>query len=336
MSTTKIDRTNEPYPLIIDKPTDMAKTNIIDNNLKRPGIMILPGGSLKLNSFYRQPLEQHVYQDDASLDSLFSINSLPRIQITASHHDARRSAVWCMGTFQFTCNKITAGTCVLVTAAPNGEYGVNSVLKLGTLTGCRFGVLATGQRDFTCTIKKCVQTIWEKDDAEIGGGHAFYANESYKGTEFLRLRNCKVRIGQALGVPAHNGLRVNASMTAKFKGSYGVDYECLDDQNPCGALDVFQASGVARINWKHPGVDAQNTVAIAYRLGYNGQWGDPDANFGLTGKFDHSLAPNQLIRSAALHMTKQFCFLLGVEMIGASRVDAYGVVNKWGLKESAL
>lgn len=119
--------------------------------------------------------------------------------------------------------------------------------------------------------------------------------------------------------------------TVKFKGAWGVKYTCLDDQNPGGAIDSFQSSGTAVVNWKHPGGSFQNPQFMAGRLG-DGQasFGTPPSDFVLSGSFDSSKAPDQTVNTLNVHVLGGMIRANSLRVKG--KVDCYGVAQplfKW-------
>lgn len=337
-----IDRTKEPLPLIIETAEDLSNVILIDNNPTRPAVVILNGGSLKLKSGIRATDQPYAPDTDPGLGKLFNGSILPVLQIGFSHHDFARAFVVCMGSFRLKAESIKATTCVLVLANPDGTYGVDSKVDIAKLTECKFGVLATGQKNLSVNVAETYLSLWTKDDAVLGGGHVLYCNESNrydnKGqiVEFLRVLGLTARLGKVRALPKQAAVRVNASPTVKFKGTWDVDYECLDDQNPCGAFDAFNSSGVARVNWIHPGVDAQNTVYLAFRVGDQTSFGTPNGNFIISGTFDYSKAPDQSARAFAMHTVSGKVFFATCRTNGLAKPDIYGMVNKFGLLDQAI
>ena len=289
-----LDRTNEPRPLVIDADTDMSDTLLIDDNGTRPAVLLL-SGTFKLGGARRSPNGVQERDNDPGLGSIFDGTFQPRLKITFSHHDFDRAFVAAMGTFKFECGTMTADTCVSVTASPDGSYGHGSTIKLGTISGYRFGILASGQQDLDVSITEATSASWNNGE---GPGHTFYGNESRltATSEYLRLKGVKIRIGKSRSVAMATGVRGD-HVTTKFKGSWGVDYECLDDKNACGAFDQYGSSGIARVKWVHPGGDAMNGNFAAFRCGGEATFGPPAGKFIVSGFFDCTRAPDQTVTS---------------------------------------
>ena len=323
-----IDRTDEKLPLIVRRETVIEGT-LVDDNPSRPAIVVLPGGSLKVGEVRRTVSIRWVESDDPGIGWIFG-QELPKVEIGMSHHDFARAAIVGLGTVHIEADLISSNAGVLLTAGPAGEYGKGSTVTIKELTGFREGVLASGQERLEVTIDEAVAALWPDEPA----GHTFYANESFLGKEFLRVKGVKLRIGSVRAVARASKIRVD-HYTAKFKGAWGVDYQCFDDQNPCGALDAFDASGKANVVWKHPGGDAQNPVALAFRLADRAGFGNAESKFVLSGLFDHSLAPDPKTRAAALHMLDrpQRSFVSDVTLKGRARADAYDGVVTTGMVE---
>lgn len=322
-----LDRSFEPAPLIVRKDTDMSGVDLIDNNPSRPAVIVV-GATFKLRSFSRDANGVVVRASDPPLDNVFDTKQLPKQKIDFSHHDFARAGIVAMGSFHVSCEEMHADTCVLVLAESDGTYGEDSTLNLGRLTGFRHGVLATGQKNLTVNIQDATAALWP--DEESGPGHAFYANEARYRGEHMRLLGCKLRIGKSRAVAMSSRVRVD-HVTAKFKGAWDVDYECLDDENPCGALDEYDSSGTAKINWRHPGGDSQCGIFIAFRCGDGTPFGKPNGKFFVSGHFDTSLAPDPSVRALALHMKQQTAFFKDVELKGKAKPDLYGGLDGSGL-----
>lgn len=323
-----IDRTDERLPLIV-RGEQVIDGTLVDDNPDRPAVVLLPGASLKVGEIRRAVTIRWVEAEDRGIGWIFG-RELPKVDIGMSHHDFARAAVVGLGTVHFEADSVSANCGVLLTAEPSGDYGKGSTVDIGEISGFREGVLASGQQDLTVTIGRATAALWPNEPA----GHTFYANESYLGKTFLRVKGVKLRIGSVRALARASRIRVD-HYTAKFKGAWGVDYECLDDQNPCGALDAFDAAGQANVVWKHPGGDAQSPVALAFRLADRGGFGQASGRFELSGVFDHSLAPDPHVTSAALHMLDrpQRSFVDGVRLIGRAKADAYDGVETRGMTE---
>lgn len=291
---TVIDRTLEREPLVVTRDTDMSDVTLVDYNPSRPAI-VLVGCSLKIAAIVRPTGAVHSPASDPGLGVWFDGTFLPKLQIEFSHHDFDRASVAALGSVKIDVGSMICDTGISLTALPDGTYGKNSVVKIDSISGFRFGVLATGQEKLDVRIGTALAALWPADAGE-GPGHAFYANESRLSAtgEFLRLKGVTLRIGTSRAVAKAAGVRAD-HVTAKFKGSWGVDYECLDDQNPCGALDQYGSYGTARIVWIHPGIDAQNPVFSAFRIGGEGGFGTPPGKFVVTGTFDSNKCPDQTV-----------------------------------------
>lgn len=322
-----LDRSFEPAPLIVRSDTDLSGVDLVDNNPSRPAVIVI-SASFKLRSFSRDATGVVVRASDPPLDNVFDSKLLPKQKIDFSHHDFARAGIVAMGSFHVTCEDMHADTGVLVLSQPDGTYGENSTLDLGRLTGFRHGVLATGQKHLSVTIQEATAALWP--DEESGPGHAFYANEARFRGEHMRLLGCTLRIGKSRAIAMAANVRVD-HVTAKFKGAWDVDYECLDDENPCGALDEYDSSGTARINWRHPGGDAQCDIFIAFRCGDGTPFGKPNGKFFVSGRFDTSLAPDPSVRALAFHMKEQSAFFKDVELKGKAKPDLYGGLDSSGL-----
>lgn len=326
-SARTLDRTNELRPLLVNSDTDFSDVDLIDNNSSRPAVIVI-NSEFKLNSLSRQATGVVTRQSDPGLGATFDGTFLPHQEIEFSHHDFARAGIVAMGTFRVTAETLSADTCVLVLSQLDGTYGEGSLLRVTNMSGFRHGVLATGQRNLNVEIGEATAALWP--DETSGPGHAFYANEAkFKGSH-QRLLGCRVRIGKSRAVAMASRVRVD-HVTAKFKGAWNVDYECLDDQNPCGALDEYDSSGKAVIDWKHPGGDAQCGIFIAFRCGDGSTFGEPNGRFVVSGQFDTRLAPDQSVRALALHMKKQSAFFKDVVLKGRAKPDYYGGLDTTGL-----
>lgn len=322
-----IDRSFESRPLLVSGHLDLSEDTLIDNNWMRPAIIVLDGGSLKLGHCVRQTFGVQARDTDPGLGQTFDGQFLPQLQIGFSHHDFARAFVVGMGSVKIEAKGIKADTCVLLVANGDGSYGKGSKVSVDQMTGFRFGVLASGQEDLDCTIDKSEPHLWPRDFGS-GPGHTFYANESRKGSEFLRLLNPRVRVNSV----RTTGNGIYDHVTAKFKGSWNIDYECLDDQNPCGALDQYGSSGSARINWAHPGSEAKNDIFLAFRSGNENGFGTPPGKFAISGRFDATRADQSIPRYR--WETKLGTFFGSCEVIGGAPgvawagTDVTGLVNK--------
>lgn len=198
-----------------------------------------------------------------------------------SHHDYNHAFMVCQGSFNVTIDTLIADIGVLVLPNPDGSYGENSSLKIGKLLNVYFGVLASGQLGFDCQIGTGVQSVYGKTDSP---GHLFYANETrWKGL-YCRLLNPTVRIKSASAIIKTPGT-VCDYVTAKFKGSHGIDYKCDKSSNPYGSFDSYGSSGVIQDNWKHPGCPEHNGLFLSFRNGI-GPFGDADGTLLVKGNYD--------------------------------------------------
>ena len=99
------------------------------------------------------------------------------------------------------------------------------------------------------------------------------------------------------------------NVTVKFKGAWDVDYECLDDQNMCGAFDQYGSSGKVNVRWTHPGGTAQNDIFLAFRSGNESNFGKPNRNFVVMGDFDCLRGVKESVHVRALKLVFLGCFL---------------------------
>lgn len=326
---TILDRTNEKRPLVIsDHSPSFSNTILIDNNLSRPAVIVLHGASLNLAAAYRRPNGVNDVPTDPGLGDTFDGTFLPKLEIGFSHHDFARAFIVGMGKARIICREMIADTCVLLTAQPSGSYGVGSLVDLEKISGYRFGVLATGQEGLEVNVGRGLQSLWGNEE---GPGHTFYANESRlsKTNEFLRVIGCKVIIGWNTAVAMVPKVRKD-HVTAKFKGTWGVDYQCAFDRNPCGAFDQYGASGIAKVNWAHDGSDAQNNIFTAFRCGGDGGFGTPRGKFVVAGSMNAALAPDQKLVPAFRWETK-YAAASEAEVIGGAPPSIYDGTDTLGL-----
>ena len=289
-----LDRTSEPLPIIVTSDLDLNDVCLVDDNPSRPAIIIL-NGSLKLGAGNRRRSPINAVPTDLGIDRFFDGKPLPELKINFSHHDFARAFIVAMGSVDVTVGTVNASTGVLVVAEPGGEPGRGSKVSVSNMLGHRFGVLASGQKGLTVDIKNAVAGIYSTANDEPPG-HTFYANECRLGEKFLRCEDLTVKIGTSRVQLMEKSVRAD-NVTAKFKGAWNVKYECLDDENPCGALDQFDSSGVAMIKWKHPGDDALNPIFQAFRSGGGANFGLPPGRFQISGTFDCSRSPEKSVPS---------------------------------------
>lgn len=323
-----LDRTKEARPLLITKDTLMSDTVLVDNNPSRPAV-ILRNAKLVLGGAYRAPTNKHIVPTDPGLGETFDGTFLPRIDIDFSYHDFARSFVVGMGSFGLVCPKMTAPTCVLALSDCDGTYGDYSRIDVKQMDGFLFGVFATGQKNLTVNIGKAEALLYGEDPNEPPA-HTFYANECKLRGEFLRVIGCNVTIGKSVAIVKTKGVRRD-HVTAKFKGTYGVFYQCYDDNNPCGALDEYGASGIAKVNWRHDGSDAQNSIFTCFRLGIGEDYrfGPVNGKFVIAGEFDARLAQDQV--AAAFRWETKYAAASEALVLGGGDPSVYGVGDTLGL-----
>lgn len=283
--------TADSRPVVVAKGQELEVGFWVDESLERPACICF--GKVIVHTARRLLREDHERSGDPGL------GTFPEIQpnVTGfSEHDFCRAFVAAFGTVDVQLDDVVADTWVNLVANTDGTPGVKSRVVIGKGAGCRFGVLASGQDGLFCSIAEGSLNVYKNDQ---GDGHLFYANESTSGGKYLRLKNPTVVIGKARSVAMAPNLR-KAYATAKFKGSWNIDYRCFDDQNSCSFFDSFGSSGNAWIVGKHPGGDYMNGNFAAFRLGNNDpKWGAGDGNkVSVRGSFDMRLAPNQLIQIA--------------------------------------
>ena len=328
-SAEVIDRTHEERPLIVRGHLDMSEDTLIDNNASRPAVIVMDGGSFKLGKAVRTPSGIQTRSQDPGLGLTFDGKFLPALEIGFSHHDFARAFVAALGSVSIECDDMLADVCVSITANPDGTYGTDSKISVRDMHDFRFGVLASGQTNLLVEIETATAALWPQSDE--GPGHAFYANESRNSAkrEFLRLLGCKVRIGKSTASPMVPGIRGD-HVTAKFKGAWNVDYECLDDQNPCGALDQYGSSGRANVQWKHPGGNAQNSIFLAFRSGNEGGFGPPNGKWIVSGRFDARNAPDLSVPRYRWE-TKEAKFV-DCTVLGGAEASEWEGVDKSGVR----
>jgi len=267
-------------PLILTGSNRLLKT--VDNSTARPAFVML-GGSLNLTAGYRAPTGIHERDSDLGLGHFYDGNLLPKLKIGFSHHDFARAFLVAHGTVDIRIGSLTADVGILLLPEPDGTYGHGSRITIKNLNGFRLGILVAGQKDFDIRIERANASLWASEPM----GHTFYANECrHENGAYLRTLGGSVRIGQNRATIKEPGVRHDHS-TFKLKGSHGVFLECLDDDNPCGALDAFDSSGIANLRHKSSGHGARNFQA--FRIGRGG-FGDPSGNMCVLGEFDCSMS----------------------------------------------
>ncbi|MBL8066458.1 MAG: hypothetical protein JNM34_11470 [Chthonomonadaceae bacterium] len=291
-----LDRTREPLPLLIDGDTDMAHLLLVDNNPSRPAIVVIDG-RLNLGGGQRQGMEQYLSPNDPGLGSLFDGGRFPKLDISFSHHDCARAFIVAMGSVRIDVGSYEGDSCALLLPSANGDPGHNSQLKIDKLSGYRIGVMASGQVNLSVTIGAAVANLRGADSENVPG-HAFYANECRLQGRFLPVEGLRLRIASARALSS-GPVRLD-HVTAKFKGTRNLDYECLDDQNPCGAFDQFDSTGKIKVVWKHPGGQVQNSIFTAFRSGWTNKFGSPLKSLTISGSFDCTLASDLSVPSYRL------------------------------------
>lgn len=267
-------------PLILTGNNRLLKT--VDNSTARPALVML-GGSLNLTTGYRTPTGIHARDTDLGLGEFYNGDLLPKLRIGFSHHDFARAFIVAHGTVDIKIGSLTADVGILLLPEPDGTYGHGSRIVIKSLNGFRLGVLVAGQKDFGIRIERAKANLWASEPM----GHTYYANECrHESGEFLRTIGGSVRVGQNRAVIKEPGVNHDHS-TFKLKGSHGAYLECLDDDNPCGSLDAFDASGMANLSHKSSGLGARTFQA--FRIGTGG-FGDAPANMCVMGDFDCSMS----------------------------------------------
>ncbi len=311
-NTSTVDLSHKPEPTIIRKMTNWAGKTIVDKNTDRPTFIIEQGGSLLADKFVKPTSQEHARPTDPGLGKWFDGTFMPKLKIGFSHHDFARSLAVIMGTGFLRIAEVEGDVPVLMTAAPDGTYGDGSKVSISYMKGFRLGVAFTGQKNLDLYVMHANMAIRAYQDAEVGGGHVFYGNESWlyddagNRQKYLAAEDVEINIqkieGHA-GSPFTLPLRVNEWSSAKFKGTRRVNYRCLHDCNPCGALNVIGATGRADIKlWEHPGTDIQNKQFLAFRFtDIQPEWGKQMGNFSLSGVFDPRLARDQTVKDALVH-----------------------------------
>lgn len=311
-----IDRTHEPLPLVVRDGETLKYDRFVDNHPDRPAVIVMSGGAITVNTAIRQP--QELWERPGV--GLGNWNGIlwDGLSIDFSREDFKRSFFVLMGSGYIKANSVTSDGCVLALPEPDGTYGENSLVKLGYAKG-RMGVMASGQKNLRVSITSWVGLLYNSGPA----GHGFYANECRMGTRYMRCLDPIVTVLKSRGKAMAQNVRFD-HVTAKFKGTHGVDYTCLDDENPCGALDAFQSSGRAWVKWKYPFLGtAMNHVFSGMRLG-DGQamFGVPPSYFGVKGEFDGTNCPDPTKPVVAVHVLSGKVASLGVKVKG--KTDVYG------------
>lgn len=275
---TVLDLSGIP-PVFVREPLDLSSVTVKDDG-NGPSFIVV-GSSLKVKEVLR-PVGKE-YGEGAPGIGIY----LP-IQFSTSHKDWDESAIVALGSCEVIAESITSNVCVNVLPNVDGSYGQGSVVKIGKVSGFRFGVLASGQATFRCEIGESEATLYDDEPA----GHCVYANRCTKDGKQLGLRGAYVRIGKSRAY----GVQGKDSVTAKFKSTWELDYACLDDKNPCGALDAFDCSGTAKIAWWHPGGlgTPYNPVFGAFRVSSHPENPPANGKLSLSGTFDNSLG-NQTV-----------------------------------------
>ena len=301
-----LDRTLEPFPLV--DPGPMPGVTIIDKNTSRPAV-VLHGTSFTCSKIVRT----------TDGDVYLAHPPRPASQIDYSSNDYAEAGVVLFGSGNIDVGTIDANVGVLVLPFEDGRYGVDSKIRIRYLRNYVFGVLASGQLRLDCSIQDARGYLWPDPD-RIKNSHAFYANRSMFRGSFMRLLSPKVRIGKSRAVPM-GGATEGMHPTAKFTGSWNIDYECLNDQNPGGALDENMSCGLVRVKWKHPGGKFQNPTFTGFRLMDGGDFGPAPFDLGVIADIDDRLAPNREVPSIAVHVKGGKISSLGVTTTG--KFDRY-------------
>jgi hypothetical protein len=281
------DLTANPFFALV-RGGELLSKSIVDNNPDRPAIVVMPGGKVKCASVRRKVTGLHAKDSDPGIGKWFDGAFLPRLHFSTSHHDFSRAAIVGLGTVDIDVGTLASDVGIVLLPEPDCAYGVRSRIRIRSMNGHRLGILVAGQKDVDIQIGSSLAYLWGDEP----NGHTFYANECRdENGKFLGVVGGSVKVGKNR-TKLMTGVVELDHTTFKLKGAESVYLECLDDTNPCGALDVFDSSGMANLRLETSGSHSKNFQA--FRISGHGEFGQPKGNMCVMGDFDCSLSDPEL------------------------------------------
>lgn len=298
-----------------------SATSFEDDARNEPAILAW-NAKVTIGKALRNPSKDYVRDDDPPLAKWFDGSFLPKLGCDFSHHDFARAFIVAMGSCDIRLTSVTSDVAVLVLPNPDGTYGTTNVSI--SYSKARFGVMASGQKTLNVRIANSTQLLY----ADEIPGHAYYGNVCRVNGKPLGVRGGTVTIGKNRALTMAQGIRKD-HVTFKAKSGWDMRYQCYDDRNPCGAIDLFDSSGFFDVDWAHLGGDAMNNVFTAFRIGSNPENPQANGKACLMGAFDCSKAPDQTIPNFRLE-TKLASFAT-CRVKGGGQPSVYGIADSGGV-----